>query len=133
MTIALPGAAHVVRMNFTAPGGDCVAVGLEPRDGEPEPAPISAAELRELADRYGRLEHHARSSLAIFVNGGDSPARRARTRRELSPEFLRDVARRHDELGAQGLPPTHTLAREHGVSVGAVKNWLRHARDAGVE
>jgi len=56
-----------------------------------------------------------------------------RTRREMSQDFLRDVATRHTALRDEGLPPSKTLAEQEGVSVATVKHWLRKAREAGIE
>jgi hypothetical protein len=100
---------------------------------------LTAPVVRDLANRWERLEHFARAALAEMIgfDGDDSPAPltrgSVRTRRNLSPEFLADVVRRHRGYGARGVAPTQALAREERVSTSTVKNWMRKAQEAGIE
>jgi hypothetical protein len=138
VTIALEGSPlhYVLSLGRYPGGGDklvCRAVSVEPPQGSTEPVAVTAPVLRELADRFDRLEQHARTTAAVVFGGnGQEAAPAVRTRRELSPAFLADVVRRHTEYRDAGLPPTQTLAREERVSTGTVKHWLRRARQAGI-
>lgn len=131
VTVAPPGSSFHYVLNLGRTDTDeliCGAVAIEPPQGE-KPIPLTAPVIRELADRFETLEQHARSAVAVSLGNGEKVLPRVRSRRELSPEFLRDVQRRHDEYREQGLAPTQTLAREERVSPGTVKHWLRKARD----
>jgi hypothetical protein len=110
----------------------CVGASVEqpPTDNR---EPISQTAVRELADRYNQLERHARSAVGLATGTRARVSAPVRTRRELSPEFLGDIVRRHADYRAQGLPPTATLARAEHVSDGTVKHWLRKAAEAGIE
>jgi hypothetical protein len=77
-----------------------------------------------------QLDRTARGALALTSSEYDTmDPRRPRIRREMSPEFLRDVLRRHLEHGGS----TEALAREEGVGASTVRHWLRKAREAGIE
>lgn len=131
VTVGLPGSPlRYVLYLGSVDGGElfCGAVAIEPPEGEIPSVPLTAPIIREFADRFERLEHHARSAAAVFAGDSEKTMPMVRTRRELSPEFLRDVLHRHDEYREQGLAPTQTLAREERVSTGTVKHWLRKAR-----
>ena len=96
-------------------------------------ATVRASLIRGLADNFERYEQHARAAVMAFRENGEELAPRpVRRQRELTDEFLADVLRRHAAHRAAGRPPTQTLAAEEGVTVGAVKNWLRKAREAGI-
>ena len=71
--------------------------------------------------------------MAFRENGEEIAPRAVRRQRDLTDEFLAGVVRRHAAHQANGRPPTQTLAAEEGVTAGAVKNWLRRAREAGIE
>jgi hypothetical protein len=109
----------------------CVGIGIEQPANDRKP--INQTAVRELADRYNQLERAARSAVELATGTGARVSAPVRTRRELSPEFLGDIVRRHDDYRKQGLPPTATLARAEHVSDGTVKHWLRKATDAGIE
>ena len=95
---------------------------------------VRSTAVRELADNFDRYEQHARNSvLSLRGDGGEVIPRPVRRQRKLTNEFLRDIARRHASHEAAGRPPTATLAAEEGVTVGAVKNWLRKVRERGIE
>ena len=95
---------------------------------------VRATWLRDMADDLERFEYHARAAIAALRPAGGGELRRApRRHRELTDEFLAEIVRRRAEHEAAGRPPTATLATEEGVSTGAVKNWLRKAREAGIE
>lgn len=63
----------------------------------------------------------------------DPPATRARTRqqrsrRDLTPAFIHEVAKRRNELAAKGVPIYRTLAAEYMVSEKTIEKWLEIAR-----
>lgn len=90
--------------------------------------------IRDFAGDFGRYESIARAAVAaVRANGGEIASPPVRRQRKLTPTFLAEIVRRHDAHAAAGRPPTATLAAEEGVTVGAVKNWLRRARKAGIE
>ena len=92
---------------------------------------VRASLLRDLADNFDRYEQHARAQVAAFHETGATIASRpVRRQRKLTPAFLADIARRYKAHEAAGRPPTATIAAEEGVTVGAVKNWMRRARKA---
>jgi hypothetical protein len=94
-------------------------------------AEVTPPVVRDFLGQWERLEQAARLNLESFLGGGFT--RSVRTRRELSDEFLADVVRRHRQFGARGVAPTEALAREEGVGSSTVRNWLRKAREAGIE
>jgi hypothetical protein len=96
---------------------------------------VTAATMRELADHWGTFEKAARQTIELFSGESLQVKGRlgVRVRRELSPEFLADVVRRRAEFRKRGMQPTQALAREEGVSVSTVKNWMQKAREAGIE
>jgi hypothetical protein len=77
------------------------------------------------------LEQAARRNLELLARD-EFQVKVRRSRRELTPEFLANVARRHRLLAEQGAAPTKALAEEEGVAGSTVKNWLRQAREAGI-
>jgi hypothetical protein len=115
-----------------------VDVGVEHGDDESVTAPDAHGQpaldalLRGLADRFDAVLRAARASVEMQLENGEQVAPTLRTRREMSDEFLTDMARRHANLRADGLPPTKTLAEQEAVSVATVKHWLRKARERGL-
>jgi hypothetical protein len=120
----------------------CLGFGIEQRE-DPVGRDLSDADtvtrpvLTDLAKRWDKLEQVARINLEAQLGWGEAPEggfrRSVRTRRELSRTFLADVVKRHNAFRAKGLSPTQSLAREERVSPSTVKNWLRKAREAGIE
>jgi hypothetical protein len=110
----------------------CVGIGITQPVG-PDRQPITGPVARELVDRFDQLERAAYGAISWMRDNGETVTPPPRTRRELSDEFLADVARRHNEYRTKGLPPTQTLARAERVSDGTVKHWLRKARERGIE
>lgn len=110
----------------------CANVEIAQPDDEPL-VPVTAPVVRELADRFDQFQRIAWAAVVFHDSSGTKVAPGVRTRRELSPDFLHDVVERHAAHRAHGRPPTQTLAREEQVSTGTVKNWLRKAREAGIE
>jgi hypothetical protein len=103
---------------------------------ENEGSVIRASLIRGAAEVFERFEDHARASVIALRGTGDGERivkRPVQRQRQLTNEFLADIARRHAEHEAGGRPPTASIAAEEGVTVGAVKNWLRKARERGVE
>ena len=106
----------------------CDGVTLETPDGV-----VRDSLLRGLADNFDRYEQHARAEVAALRENGERIAQRpVRRQRRLDKDFLQEIVNRHEAHRAGGRPPTATLAAEEGVTVGAVKNWLRRAREAGI-
>lgn len=121
-----------------ARGLACVEFEVTQREKPSETAEVEAITrpaLTDLARRWDKLEQVARMSLEAQLGEatGGEYRRAVRTRRQLSPEFLADVARRHEDFRSRGLAPTQALAREERVSVSTVKHWLRKAREAGID
>jgi hypothetical protein len=96
------------------------------------------AEIQRLKEREEHLLHGicdalrgpTRPILRALLHGTEHEGHRPRPRRrELSPEFLAAVLRRHRSYRERGFPPTAMLAQEEQVTVGAVKHWLRKARE----
>ena len=125
VAITLSDSPHTYVLTF-AEDGAVVDVAVE-RNGQL--LPFTAPLMRELSDRFARLERHARAQLDLMGKKLGTGPRVVRTRREMTPTFLREMAARHAELDEQGLPPTATLAREQGVTTGTVKHWLRRAKE----
>lgn len=101
---------------------------LDPHDS----TRVTVGPVRDLADRFERLERFARTHLAVLIGADiddDVLAGRSRERRELTDEFLADIARRYQEHEKGGRPPTQTIAREERVGTSTVKNWVRKARE----
>jgi hypothetical protein len=94
---------------------------------------VRAHDLRRAADRLERLEDHARSAVLAVREGETIQPPGVRRHRKLTDDFLASVVRRHEQLREAGRPPTAALAAEQGVTPGAVKNWLRKARERGIE
>jgi hypothetical protein len=96
--------------------------------------PVTPPAIRDFLGRWESLERTARAAIVgVNPEQGEAAARPPRTRREMSPEFLADIVRRHGELRAAGTAPTEALAREEGVGPSTVRHWLRKAREIGVE
>jgi hypothetical protein len=129
----------------------CLRAVIEPpvddpvKELDPDTKALTAPVVRDLANQWDKLESYARLRLELvygwdvsgqgsFAQGASADAVPAgvRSRRELSPEFLASVVRRHREHRARGEAPTQMLAREERVSPSTVKHWLRKAREAGV-
>ena len=106
---------------------------------------VNTAVMRDLAQRFDALEEAARMNLALATHNevgtpgqdptpaGETRFRRGavapRRRRELTDEFLRDIAERYRGHLDRGMSPALALSREERVSVRTVRNWLKHARD----
>jgi hypothetical protein len=116
----------------------CMESGLvqpfdDPEEADPNNlAAISAATVRDFKDQWSRYERAAHVTLESAL-GKENFTARPRERRVLSDDFLADVVRRHREYERQGMPATAALAREKLVGTSTVRNWLRKAREAGIE
>jgi hypothetical protein len=112
----------VLRYERTAAGLELAELQIEQDFDDPADREIEPVSTRLIA----QLDRTAREALALM---DPEPEDASRVRRELTPEFLRDVLRRHLEHGGS----TEALAREEGVGTSTVRHWLRKAREAGIE
>lgn len=105
----------------------------EPHEGQMVEA-LTPPVVTDFHDRWEALERTARAALGVDPEHDDAAAARPpRTRREMTPEFLTEIVRRHNAHRAAGTPATEALAREERVGASTVRHWLRKAREAGVE
>jgi hypothetical protein len=95
-------------------------------------AAITPAVIRDFKDQWERYERAAHATLAATL-GVDDVTARPRERRVLSDEFLADIVARRRAAERRGLAGTATVAREERVGTSTVRNWLRHARERGIE
>jgi hypothetical protein len=95
-------------------------------------APVTAAAVRDFKEQWTRYERAANVTLQSAL-GEENFTARPRERRELSDEFLRDILQRHREHQRHGRQGTAAIAREERVGTSTVRNWLRKAREAGIE
>ncbi len=105
----------------------------DPNDADPDNlAAVSAAAIADFKENWTRYERAARTTLASAI-GDPALTARPRERRVLSDEFLADVLTRHRAAERRGLQGTATVAREELVGTSTVRNWLRKARERGIE
>jgi hypothetical protein len=110
------------------------AESLQALFGTEDGVDITPAVMSDFAKRFKVLEAIARTYLGDFSGVEQVQEERVRAgprRRELSPGFLRVVAKRYRERLAAGVSPVQALAREEGVSRRTAANWVEKARAAG--
>lgn len=75
-----------------------------------------------------------RTDLAAHMSATPDPeatlqrTKRQRSRRDLTPAFIHEIAKRRNELAAQGVPIYRTLRAEYNVSEKTIEKWLEIAR-----